>query len=374
MSRVFLLLLITALAVPLAGEVIEPFVMPSARAGALGGVHAAFADDFYVLFTNPAAMVDIEQEFSAAEITLSMYGPVFEILDVMSDYSGSDDPLDISGLVGKNGFATGFDLGGPLAVGTIGRGLGLGLFNRTKSDAVVTGTVIRPVLSEEFLFLGGYSFRLLNKKKHFLDMGFFGKGFYRGLINLETSIFDASNLFNSMSDHAFSTYLGLGFDLGLQYTFADDLSVALVCYDVYSPVLITNYASFSDFRDKTGTGSNDYATVRRRLDLGVAYRIHSNFLDRYISNFVVMTDYQDLLDLTALIPRNPILQVGIGAELVILNVFSLRIGIADALPAVGFGLDLRFMKLDCAIRGKELGLDPGVQPVYAIDMGLLFRY
>jgi hypothetical protein len=368
----FVFFIIIALAFPLAGEVIEPFVMPSARSGALGGVHAAFADDFYVLFTNPAAMVDVEQEFSAAEITLSMYGPVFEILDVLSDYGGSGGPLDISGIVGKRGFAAGFDMGGPLALGWVGRGLGVGVFNRTKSDAVVTGTVIRPALSEELLFLGGYSFRLLNKNRHSLDAGFLGKGFYRGVIDLETSIFDASNLFKDISARAFSTYLGLGFDLGLRYTFADDLAVGLVCYDVYSPVSVTNYASFSDFGKKSESG--EYATVRRRLDLGVSYRIHSEFLDRYISDFVVMADYQDFLDFASLIPRNPILNVGIGAELVILNVFSLRIGIADALPAAGFGLDLRFMKLDCAIRGKELGLDPGVQPVYAIDIGLLFRY
>jgi hypothetical protein len=66
--------------------------------------------------------------------------------------------------------------------------------------------------------------------------------------------------------------------------------------------------------------------------------------------------------------------VSLGAELVLLNVLSLRLGISDALPAAGFGLNLSFMRLDCSIHGKELGLDPGIQPVYALDIGLLFRY
>jgi hypothetical protein len=194
-------------------------------------------------------------------------------------------------------------------------------------------------------------------------------------MNMETSIFDVSTLADDPWSHPLVTNMGMGIDIGLRYTFATDLSVGLVCYDAYSPVLVTNHDSFSDFKSKSNSGkSSGYATVTPRLDLGLAYRIHSTFLDRYISNFVVMADYHNFLDFMSLIPRNPILNVGIGAELVVLKILSLRIGIADALPAMGFGLDLSFMKLDCAVHGKELGLDPGIQPTYAIDIGLLFRY
>jgi hypothetical protein len=104
------------------------------------------------------------------------------------------------------------------------------------------------------------------------------------------------------------------------------------------------------------------------------YRIRSPLLHRYISDVIIMMDYQNFMDLFSLLPRNPILNIGIGAELVLLNVLSLRAGIADALPAVGFGLDLSFMKIDFALRGKELGLEPGMNPTYAVDLGLLFRY
>ena len=112
----------------------------------------------------------------------------------------------------------------------------------------------------------------------------------------------------------------------------------------------------------------------RRLDLGFLYRIHSSFLDRYISNWVILADYHDFLDLMSLIPRNPVLNVGIGMELTVLEVLNLRIGIADALPAAGIGIDLSFMQLDCSIYGKELGLDPGIQSTYGLDISLLFRY
>jgi hypothetical protein len=350
--------------------------MPSARFGALGGIHAALADDFYSLFTNPAAFVGVKEQFSAGEITVSMYGPVFELFDFIGDIAGSDlKSIDISGLIGPKGFASGVDIGGPISVGWIGRGLGFGLFNRTKIEAILSGTTLRPMVSEEIMLVGGYSFRLVNNQSHILDLGFLGKGFFRGLIDMAASVFEIEKILEDPLLHPFHTQLGVGLDLGLRYTFANALSVALVCYDVYSPALVNSYSSIEDFFDKKDpVDARKYATVTRRLDLGLMYRIRSPLLHRYISDFTILVDYQNFMDLFSLIPRNPILNVGIGAELVILNALSLRAGVADALPAIGFGLDLSFMKIEFAIRGKELGLEPGMNPIYAVDLGLLFRY
>jgi hypothetical protein len=108
--------------------------------------------------------------------------------------------------------------------------------------------------------------------------------------------------------------------------------------------------------------------------MGIKYRIRSNLIDRYITRLVVMADYHDIFDLFSLIPRNPILNIGMGVEVTVLNALAFRAGIKDALPALGFGLDLTFMSLDFSIFGRELGLDPGIQPVYAMSLGLLFRY
>jgi len=356
--------------------VIDPFVMPSARFSALGGNHAAMADDFYAIFLNPAAFADVKEEFSAAEITLSTYGPLLEIIDLFRNNSASASNLDLSGIAGPNGFAAGFDLGGPLSLGWVGRNLGLGIFNRIRTAAAVSGTMLRPLVSGELLFAGGYAFRIINKGSHLLDAGFLGKGFFRGALNLEAPIFDAATLLDDPAGQPFGTYLGLGLDLGVMYTFRENLRAALVCYDVFSPVLATPYDSLSDFGDKSGpsAGGSSYAAVKRRLDAGVKYRIRSDFIDRYFSRLSVMADYHDFLDLFSLVPRNPILNVGLGVELTLLNALTLRAGITDALPAFGFGLDLAFMQVDFALHGKELGLDPGIMPVYAMDIGLLFRY
>jgi hypothetical protein len=357
------------------GETVEPFVMPSARFAGLGGRHAAVGDDFYAIFTNPAAFVDVEDQFSIAELTVSTYGPVFELIDLFRENSGSANNLDISGIVGPGGFAAGFETGGPLSMGWVGRGLGLGFFNRLKTTAAVSGTRIRPLVLGEFLLVGGYSFRIINNNGHWFDAGFLGKGFFRGALSLEASIFDAASILDDPMGRPFKTYLGMGVDLGIRYTLRENFSVALVCYDAYSPVLVTPYDSMSAFGDKSGpsAGGASYATVNRRLDLGFRYRIRSAAIEKYISSITLMADYRDFLDLFALIPRNPILNAGLGLEIKVLNALSFRFGLTDALPAFGMGLNISFVTLDFAIRGKELGLDPGVQSTYALDMGLLFR-
>jgi hypothetical protein len=359
---------------PLSGESIAPFVLPSARASAMGGNHIAYADDFYAIFTNPAAFADLKEEFSVAELSLNAYGPVFEIIDLTRDTLYSAKAFDLSGIIGPGGFAAGLDIGGPLALGWVGRGLALGFFNRTWLDALISGTTLRPQISEDILAAGGYSFRLLNKQRHHLDAGFLGKGFFRGTLSMDASILDINTIFDKPLDRPFSTYLGLGLDLGIRYSFGENFSAALVCYDVYSPVLVTAYNSFSDFQNKRGAAGISYARVKPRLDAGIKYRIHPSFLSPYITRLVISADYRDFTDLFAFFPRNPILNTGIGMEMVLLEVFSIRAGITDALPSAGFGLDLNFMRLDCSIYGKELGFDPGVHSVYAIAFSLIFRY
>ena len=225
----------------LCAENIKPFVMPSARAAGFGGIHAAQGDDFSSLFSNPASFAGIEKSFSAAELSISLYGPVFELLDLAVNSSGT---VNISPLVGPGGFAAGFDIGGPVALGWVGGGLGFGIFNRTTADARVTSAKIRPVAAEEILLLGGYSFRVLDNLDHKLDLGFLGKGYYRAMLNLESSILNVTEMFDDVNSRPFETHFGFGLDLGINYSFAGKLSLALAGYDVFSPALVTRYAAF----------------------------------------------------------------------------------------------------------------------------------
>lgn len=355
----------------------RPFDFPNARLAAMGGRHGTVVNDFTALFTNPAGFVDAKEEFGLSELSLSVYGPVFDLADTLVNYLENSGSLDISGIVGPGGLATGLYLSGPLAFGWVGRGLGFGLFNRTIADAATLGATIKVKAIEEFLMTGGYSFRVVNKNSSLLDLGFLGKGFIRGELPLEASILTVTDLFedNPLDTKPYTNILGVGVDLGLLYQYAKSFSVSVVYHDAYSPVLIVPYSSTLSFLSgEDSTSSGTYNTIKSSLDVGCAVRPRFTWLDRYVSQLSLMADYRDILDLWALIPRNPILNVGLGLELVVLDALSLRAGISDALPSLGFGIDFSFIQLDFAMRGVELGLDPGVQSTYAVDLGLLIRY
>ena len=369
---VIFFIVITAFPVPAQNPVIEPFILPSARFSALGGRHTAMADDFYSIFLNPSAFYGIREEFSAGEFTISSYGPVMELLEPV--FSGGD--FNLARLAGPGGFAIGFDIGGPLSFGWVGRGLGIGVFSRIKVTASASSVRVRPLAFGDLVISGGYALRLLDRTGHSLDAGFSGKGFFRGLIDFpESNIVEVDELLENPMDQPFISYLGVGLDLGLRYILNNNLTVALVMYDVYSPVFIAPYETTADFFNReSSTGPSSFSTVQRRLDLGVSYRVRSVLMDRYITRFMVMADYRDILDLFSEIPRNPILNLGLGLEVTILNALAFRAGINDALPALGFGLDLSFAKFEFAIYGRELGIDPGIQPVLAMDLSVSFRY
>ncbi len=377
MTRISARLFIACAIASLFGGVLQaievaPFTIPSARLSALGGTHAALTDDFSALFTNPAGFAGVEKELSVAELTVSVYGPIFEIADL----AGSDT-FDLSGIVGDNGTYAGFDIGGPLSLGWVGNGLGFGLFNSSSLDGIATGAGVRATASEDFLVVGGYAFRFEPAEAHLVDAGFLVKGFLRGMMELESSLLSVTDLFTGslMSDRPFASVMGLGFDLGLRYEYDRTLAVGLVCRDVYSPALVSAFASASDFfSGAQAIDSGSSGKIDPRLDMGIAYYPRFERLERYVTNLVFLLDYRDFLDLFALIPRHPILNVSFGTEVVVLDALSLRLGIADALPCAGFGLDLKFAQFDFAMRGIELGLDPGVNPVLAMDIGLLFRY
>jgi hypothetical protein len=353
---------------------IDPFTIPSARFAALGGNHVAVGDSFHSMFTNPASFIDIEEQFSAGELTISTFGPVFELLDLISSTAGTMN-IDFSSVVTQRGFSSGFDIAGPLSLGWVGNGFGLGIFNRIKTDVAVTGSTIKPKLGIDILFISGYSHRFMDQGIHLLDGGFLGKGFFRGALDLETPIFDALTLLDNPLEKPFNTYFGIGLDLGLRYTLRNNLTFALVCFDIFSPVLRTPYLSFVDLERQLDLDDDlRFRVVTRRLEFGMKYTISNPTLDMYISGLTIMASYRNILDVFSLISRNPLLNFGIGIELEMLDVLTFRFGLAETLPAFGIGICLSFLTLDMAMYGRELGIDPGRNSTYGLSLGILFRY
>ena len=47
---------------------IDPFTIPVARFGAMGGSHVALADDWSLMFANPAGLASVPPRFLAAQV------------------------------------------------------------------------------------------------------------------------------------------------------------------------------------------------------------------------------------------------------------------------------------------------------------------
>jgi hypothetical protein len=108
------------------------------------------------------------------------------------------------------------------------------------------------------------------------------------------------------------------------------------------------------------------------LSIGVQYTPPLGFLEFYIRGLKLMLDYRDSLDFlthpdTAV---NPLLKVGFGIELQVLEVLWLRAGMTEGLLSAGFGLDYGLVRVHFAMFGSEQSIEPGLRSVFNIALGI----
>ncbi|MFP4562217.1 MAG: hypothetical protein ACLFRY_02800 [Spirochaetia bacterium] len=387
MKRVVLSLLVLCLI----GGVVqsqESVTVPSARTAAIGGVHAALADDLTTLFSNPAGFVSAGPQLAIAELTIGLQGPIFDIANLgVQAASGTDLTAlfatpEVQDLL--QGLYASMNLLGPLSFGYVGKGLGLGFFNTTGITFANSSPLTMSVsLSEKIILKGGYSFRipLPEESDHTLDVGVLLKGFLEGRSDFDRSFLQLPDLFSTFSldtfaNEPFRFITGIGFDLGVRYSWRDILTVGLAGIDVFSPTIINSYTTMNGFLQASETPTQSNGLVPFKLNAGVMYTPELAGTRKIISDLKVMLDYRDIFDFlvhpgTA---RNPLLHIGLGVEFRLLEILSIRAGLNEGLPAAGLGLDLHFFTLNAAMFGAELGSEPGMRSVYNIMIGFEFRY
>jgi hypothetical protein len=355
---------------------------------ALGGLHAALADDISVLVSNPAGFRSAPPQFSVAELTTNLSGPIFSIADVIFRIVGGADPTslllepDVQKLL--TSMSAGATINGPLALGYIGDGLGFGFFNSTSVNFATQGTVptVTTEMREDLLFVVGYGFRipLPEKLQSTLDLGFSLKAFTRAGVQWSESILSFFSLitspsFSDITSQPFTIDVGFGTDVGALYSWNRLISVGLVARNLYSPVLRNSYPSVSAFNSGAAP-TVSYGIAPLDLALGVMYTPRLEFLDPYVSSPKIMLDYNDMLDFwthpdTA---SNPLLHLSLGAEVILLNVLAVRAGFGDGYFSAGLGLNLTVFRLDLSMFGRELSTEPGLRPSYNLILSTLFRY
>lgn len=382
MKKITILLILLLTVASVFGQTVEePPLFSNARIGALGGNHAALADDIMTIFNNPAGVSLIESKLLISQITFGMSGPIFDMASAL--LSGDPDPMANTSLISLVGsMYSSIDIVGPISFAYAGNGLSIGFFNwgDVRFESRGNGN-IDMLIRENVLITGGFSFPIPINKDHRLDIGFQLKALLRGAVDAQTSVLD---IFGAMmSDPTSLVFLNPfvfsvagGADLGIIYSLSDIFSAGIAVRNVYTPVKNIKYVTFNDFLNGVAPPAANTTDGIIPLDLsaGVKVNIPLGFLERYISDVIVMFDYVDILDFLTqpATAKHWILHMNLGMELKLLEVLAIRCGFSQGFLSAGIGFDLSLFKLDVSMFGKELSSIPGMRPAYNLVVGLEF--
>jgi hypothetical protein len=360
--------------------------VPSARMSALGGPHAALNDDLSTLFHNPAGFNTPEPEMSFAEITAHVGGPLFDIAGIIADAaSGGTDVLTSPQTLDlMRGLYTSATVLGPVAFGYVGNGLGFGIFNTTRATIENKKPLtLTSSIGEQLIMCGGYSFRipLPEKTNSTLDAGLLLKGSLRGSFEIEKSFLQVPSLISSigpslLNKQPFDFVTAIGFDVGLRYSYNEVFTVGIAGRNIFTPTLRSSYDSVNKFLGNNKPDSTTTGIVPLDLSVGTLFSPRLEGAERILSDLKIMLDYNDILDFLTHpeTSKHPLLNLGLGVELGLLEILSLRAGFYEGLFAAGIGLDLHFFTLNTSMFGRELSSEPGMRPVYNMMVGLEFRF
>lgn len=350
---------------------IDAVGFPSARNNALGGAHVGLDGDFSSIFTNPAALYGAEPQKNYVELA-------FDVIDVdlISLILFTDNPLPEFAALLVDRFEASLDLGGPVAFGMIGNNYGWGVFNVSKLGIVWDRNqiyMVSPNITEELTLAGAYGLRLYDGPNAQFDVGATAKIFLRiGYISPPIYLQQVKYILQDLIEMPFETELGLGIDIGFRWTLSESLSFAAVIYDPFSPVWVTQYSNAEKITKQEMIASG-IVPVTTRASVGVSWKIASPFWHRYFSDITFSFDYLGLLTNMSEMPRSPLLDISVGCEIRMLEVFSLRGGFKDMMPGGGLGINFTFMNIDLAFYGKELGSRPKQYETWAASINISFR-
>ena len=373
-----------------------PLAIPTAASSGFGGSHIAFTDNVFALLVNPAALMRVQQR-SFVTFAPSIMNPQFLInstrytLDVFS--SLSDDGLDELGeTMGKlsdelgsmdGKIALGLELRElPLSFAWVANGFGFGIWNRTFVNANLQGIWVSADVYEDIIVPVGFAFKILQLDNHTIDAGISLKPFFRGIISeqeIATDLIDDDSDFTDRINVPLMT--GFGFDLGLLYRSNTGFSAGLTFTDIF-----TRGNVFRNLNPNLSNSGTYYIPFAINMGLAYNFRI-GNFMEdaNPILNslgFTVAFDWRNMLNaFQQFLPsmqenylnRNTFLDIGVGLQVSLFDMFKFRVGMNDMLPAVGIGFNLGSVEIDLAYYGKEFGREPGLLPTAMVDISISFR-
>lgn len=339
------------------GAFFDLFQVPfSAREAALGGNHAAQADDVSTLQSNPAGFRSVDPDLSIGTVNVSLY-------------SGPNSP---------GAAQSTWDLFGPLHIAYVGNGLGFGLFS--DSNVNIASGFYPTVITENLVAIGGYAFRipLPDKWRSTLDVGF-SVPLFLAARSLNTNNIN-SLLSSSISplqffiDQGFILAAGISAEFGILYDWNNTFSVGIAGRN-FAITSSTYYSKLQSYLGGSPPDKSDTTPLPMDISVGIRWNPPIKNLTTYIDGFTILADYNDIFDFI-IYPagaRNLLLHFGLGMEITLLKVVKLRAGFYQLLPSGGLSIDLSFFTLDFAVFGRELSKKPWTTPVYGYMAGIRFH-
>lgn len=363
----------------------ERFRVRYPRTNAIGGAHPTLRGDLSVTQNNPAALSRAEPSYQLATLGTTITGPVFAVSPYfLPDGDGVDGLLDddeaLDTLANIN---AGVDIAGPVGFGYTGNGIGFSIHNVTGiSLSAPTSGTFELTAAERLVLRGGYAFGvpLPRFRDATLDLGLSIGAFIEGGGSERFPFIELADVLDDLGmdfalDSPFAMSSGFGFSLGMMYTYADDLSIAVTADNLYAPTVTTEYDSLNAFLDdEGGETSTSVDRAPAEINTGVRYSIPLGRVGRFIDEVDIYASYFDAFDfLTRDNPRNVLLKFALGTEVQLLDILRLRGGFSEGLLAAGAGLELGVLDFNGAVYGRELSSEPGLNSVYNVGFSVDVR-
>ncbi len=386
------------------------------RSTALGTSYYTDTETFYSLFNNPATIAftgDMILWFPNLSVVTG--GDVFktvELAALITDATSGTPPTgagdlatytdlynDLNDFIGEDGFNASVKIGGPLTFGSINNNFGWGVFNTIDVSAKLNtnGDLISFDLPENLedlndLISGGvptvpgfenalslpivttvdFNTDILVGYAVPFDFGILGNLSFgvsaRGITQLSMvykddfkNIYQSFDSFDALGIPASAT-LGLGLDLGVQYEFLDMVSVALVWQDFYSPIWTNSFEGLSAILEKDAASGFQYSVLNPQLGIGASVDLVplETLTGGFISHAAAYANYADFLQFvrnaqSGELYQDPLLDLAVGAEVVLMDMVALRLGMNQLFISGGVGVYLGDLRLDASFHNEELG-------------------
>lgn len=353
---------------PIAPSVISP------RISGLGVPFTTYQSGTDTLFTNPAIFPFLTKRWSAGKAAISVNEDSLGSFGIISASKKTRALTDYLYQNSKSNFN--LAVSGPLALSLADKNFAVGIFNKSIVCADVNAGVIKKLLiGEELLVTGGYGICVYEDEANKLALGFQMKGFFQTFsyaLN-KTQIEMVSAVNSSFKDLNIVLVNGLGFDAGFLYKYDNYFFLGLTCRDAYSPVFLTPYSNFSDFKKSQSIGKTQYKTLLPNLSAGIGSMPVFGDMWPLVSSWAFYLDYQNML-LPIFTGKSPLLNLSFGTEIIFHKVLSFRLGVNECYPHFGFGLDFTYFQVDFSAFLKELGNKPWEKPKLGMDFAVSFEY